>query len=122
VQRHIAAGVRVIIPEIIYYELRRELLRLGKTRALQSPAKFAHATPDRYLPLNTSAMDLAAELWSQARQRGTPTAHPQALDIDVILAAQTLSAGLNPRDFVVATSNLGHLSQFVPVDLWENIS
>lgn len=121
VKRHIAGGVRVIVPEIVYYELRRELLRLRKARALRSLAAFAQATPDRYLPLTTAAIDLAAELWAQARQRGTPTAHPQALDIDVILAAQVLATGLTPSDFAVATSNVTHLALFVPADDWENI-
>jgi hypothetical protein len=64
-------------------------------------------------------MDLAAELWAKARRQGKPTAHPHALDVDVILAAQVLAAGFDPADFVVATSNVSHISQFVPAQPWE---
>ncbi len=50
----------------------------------------------------------AAELWALARNRGTPTADPKALDADVILAAQTLQINGS-----VATENVEHLSLFV---------
>jgi predicted nucleic acid-binding protein len=75
-----------------------------------------------YAPITTDVMQLAAELWAQARQRGTPTAPPDALDGDVILAAQALlSAG--PGDVVtVATDNVGHLAQFVAAQPWETIT
>ncbi len=46
----------------------------------------------------------------------------QALDADVILCAQTLSLGLAPSDFVVATTNPGHLAQFVPCEEWTKIT
>jgi hypothetical protein len=48
-------------------------------------------------------------------------ADPHALDIDVILAAQVLNAGLPISDFVVATSNVKHLSEFVPSKEWNGI-
>lgn len=66
-------------------------------------------------------MRLAADLWAAARRRGMPTADRHALDIDVILAAQVLSHGYDPRDFVVATSNVTHLAQFVPSREWQTI-
>jgi predicted nucleic acid-binding protein len=74
-----------------------------------------------YLPITTQAMRLAAELWAQARNRGMTTAHPMALDGDVILAAQVLAAGYAPTDFVIATSNVRHLAQFAPSAAWESI-
>ena len=117
----IANRVRIIVPEIAFYELRRELLRLNKTKTLTALSTFARSVPDRYLPLTTPAMDLASELWAQVRQRGLPTANPHALDADVILAAQVLSAGLTPADFVVATNNVAHLARFVPAELWSKI-
>jgi predicted nucleic acid-binding protein len=117
----LGAGKRVIVPEVVHYELRRELLRLGKTRAVAALDAFGHSALDRYLAITTPAMLLAAELWAQARRRGMPTADRVALDVDVILAAQVLTAGLVAADFVVATSNLGHLAQFVPAQTWPTI-
>ena len=55
------------------------------------------------------------------RNAGTPTAGVDALDGDVILAAQALSLGVATQDLVVATTNVAHLSLFVPADLWTNI-
>jgi predicted nucleic acid-binding protein len=117
----IANGARIIVPEIVNYELRRELLRLGKNGAIAQLAAFNKLVPGRYLPITTAAMDLAAQLWADVRRKGKPTADSHALDIDVILAAQVLSAGLNPSEFVVATSNVSHLSLFVPAEPWEAI-
>lgn len=45
-----------------------------------------------------------------------------ALDVDVILAAQALLLGIPPSDFIIATTNVGHLSQFAPTDLWSDIA
>jgi len=66
-------------------------------------------------------MLLAAQLWAEARKRGQPTASADALDGDVILAAQALTSGFSPQDIVVATTNVGHLSQFVEAALWTSI-
>ena len=118
---HLQGGVRVVVPEVVNYELRRELLRLGHASAVAALDAFNRAAPDRYIPIRTSAVELAATLWAKARAAGVSTAHPHALDVDVILAAQVLDAGLNPNDFVVATSNLAHLTRFVPAELWGNI-
>jgi hypothetical protein len=38
----------------------------------------------------------------------------------MILAAQAFTLGLT--DFVIATTNVKHLSRLVPADLWQNIS
>jgi hypothetical protein len=38
----------------------------------------------------------------------------------MILAAQAVT--LNVADFAIATTNVGHLSRFVPADLWQNIT
>jgi predicted nucleic acid-binding protein len=119
-KRHLAAGTRVIVPEIVDYEIRRELLRLNKSGAVAKLDAF-EAPPGRYLHLNTADLRVAAELWAQARQQGRPTADPHALDIDVILAAQALSVGVPPADFVVATTNVAHLARFVPAQHWSRI-
>jgi hypothetical protein len=69
--------------------------------------------------ISTEAMLKAAEFWADTRRRGRPTAHPESLDADVILAGQ--AATLESNDVVVATANPRHLTRFVKADYWENI-
>lgn len=82
---------------------------------------FITATLDRYLPLSDEALRLAADLWAKARQGGQPTADANALDIDVIIAAQALSFGPASAEVMVATTNPKHLSQFVSAKHWNEI-
>ncbi len=117
----IAQNVRVVLPEIIDYELRRELLRLNRQSSIALLDALKTGATDRYLPITTDVMLTAATLWAQTRQQGIPTADPKALDVDVILAAQALSLGLLADEFIVATSNPAHLARFVPADTWQNI-
>jgi predicted nucleic acid-binding protein len=102
----IAAGARVIVPEITDYELRRELLRAGKTTSLRRLDALAQAT--EYCPITTAAMRRAAELWAQARQHGQPTAADNTIDVDMILAAQALTLG--SENLLIATTNVGPLA------------
>ena len=116
----LAAGHRIYIPEVIDYELRRELLRAGKTASI---ARLdALKAVFRYLPLTTAAMLVAADLWAQSRSSGLPTGDPKKLDIDVILAGQALTIDVEMADIIVATLNVSHLSRFVPANLWSNIT
>ena len=75
-----------------------------------------------YLPITTNVMLRAAEFWAQARNIGKPTATDQALDADVILAAQAALLIADGDTVVVATTNIGHLSLFVPAAWWQDIS
>lgn len=63
----------------------------------------------------------AAQLWAEARRRGRPTADPKALDGDVILAAQATLVAEEGNEVIVATTNVGHLSQFVDAREWRLI-
>jgi predicted nucleic acid-binding protein len=110
-QSLLAAGKRVIIPELADYEIRRELLRANKTTGFRSST----LSKQHCLPINTAAMRLAAQLWAQARQQGQPTANDDSIDGDMILVAQALSLG--DADFVIATTNVGHLSRSAPAAL-----
>ena len=114
-------GNRVIVPAIVYYDLKRELLRAKKTVSIGRLDVFINATPGRYLPLSDEALRLAAELWTKSRRQGQPTADPKALDIDVIIAAQALSFGPVLSDITVATTNPKHLSQFFTAKNWNEI-
>ena len=71
--------------------------------------------------MTTSVMRLAARLWAEARQAGQPTADRHALDGDVILAAQALILGYEPKEVVVATTNSRHLSRFINARSWQDI-
>jgi len=116
----LAAGHEIYIPEVIDYELRRELLRAEKTRSVQELNSLR--TVFHFLTINSPAMLLAAELWAVARRIGFSTGDPKKIDVDVILAAQALTLGISRSQLVIATSNVQHISRFVPADLWTNIT
>lgn len=118
----LAVGVSVKVPEIADYEVRRELLRAGKTKGVARLDRLAEEVG--YLPLNTKAARLAARFWADARRRGQPTASDESLDADVILAAQAavLSEEDGVGEVVVATTNPGHLSRFVAAEVWRDIT
>ncbi len=96
----VRADHRILVPEVADYEVRRELIRAQKATSIARLDAFNAAVTGRYPPITTTAMRLAADLWAQARNQGVPTADVQALDSDVILAAQALSLGLPPVEIV----------------------
>jgi len=112
-------GHIVVIPEIVDYELRRELIRADKVEGLKRLDALVDAL--LYLPLTTPTMRRAAQLWAQARNEGRPTAPKEALDADVILAAQALSLTSAGEPVAVATTNVGHLARFVDARSWHDI-
>ena len=109
-------GYIVMLPEIADYEVRRELIRVGKTAGIERLDQLKSQIP--YRPLTTEVMLLAAQLWADARNRGKPTADRNALDGDVILAAQAILEVNAGNEVVIATTNVGHLSQFVDAREW----
>ena len=113
-------GVGVFIPAIADYEVRREMVGLGRTASL---ARLdAAATLPEFLPISQAALFLAAEFWARVRREGRPTAGAEALDADVILAAQAaMWVRDTGDDIVVATSNARHLARFVPAAHWTEI-
>lgn len=115
------AGHTVLVPAIAYYEALREFEQRRATGQIARLKVFC-LPPTRFIPLTTAHLEMAAQMWGQARRAGLPTASEHALDGDVILAAQALSLGLSASDYLVATTNPGHLSRFVPADLWTNIA
>jgi predicted nucleic acid-binding protein len=116
-----AAGVRVIVPELADYEVRRELLRARATAGIRR-LDLLEANLE-YAPLTTAAMRIAAMFWATARQAGLPTAADAELDGDAILAAQAIQVGKLGDDVTIATTNVGHLNRFPGVDAreWEQI-
>ena len=119
-----AKGVDVCISEIADYEIRRELLRAKVGKGIERLDSLKDTL--RYVPITTVAINRAAALWAKARNEGIPTAHPQALDGDVIVAAQALieaeAQGLQPDEFVIATINVRHLARYANAALWQDIT
>jgi len=113
-------GYQVILPEIADYEVRRELIRAGKTSGIKRLDQLKQAIT--YLPITTDTMLLAANLWAEVRKTGKPTADPKSLDGDVILAAQAKIEELNGNQVIVATTNVKHLSLFVDAREWQMIN
>ena len=115
----LSQDIEVIIPEITDYEVRRELLRARKLNGIKRLDSLKNTLT--YLPIDTETMLKAAEFWSQARQMGKPTANNDALDGDVILAAQAALLQNADNQVVVATTNVKHLSLFVDAREWKSI-
>lgn len=61
----LAAGDRVLVPEITDYETRRELVRAKKVKSVGRLDALALAVG--YLALTTAVMRQAADLWATAR-------------------------------------------------------
>ncbi|WP_446404421.1 nucleic acid-binding protein [Coleofasciculus sp. C1-SOL-03] len=116
----LAQGEIVVIPEIADYEVRRELLRVGKVAGIRQLDQLKNTL--MYIPIETPVMLLAAQLWAKARKEGRATADPKALDGDVILAAQARFLMANEgNEVIIATTNVRHLSQFVDAREWRLI-
>ena len=118
VARCLRQEAHILVPAIAYYEVCRELERMRNTTGLARVEAFCSAVPGRYLPLSDAALRRGCRLWAQARQAGTPS----ALDCDVLLAAQALTLDVAEADRVIATTNVGHLAQFVAAELWMQIT
>jgi predicted nucleic acid-binding protein len=115
--------VRVLVPEIIDYELRRELIRLDKPKSI---AMLDNLAADiGYLRLDSETFLLAASMWAEVRNRGMGTAAPQRLDIDCILAAQARQISTIHDEVRLATIDVDDLSRYdtdnVKALHWEDI-
>ena len=113
-------GEQVVIPEIVDYEVRRELIRAGLKRSIRRLDHLLETLD--YLPIDTSMMRLASELWAQVRQAGLPTADSKALDGDVILAAQAIRSQTETIEVIIATTNVAHLARFTIAYDWQEIN
>ncbi len=113
-------GYKIALPEIADYEIRRELIRANKTSGIQRLNQLKSILT--YLPITTETMLLAAQFWAEIRQQGKPTAAPQSLDGDVILAAQGKLEEIKGFEVVIATTNTKHLSLFINACEWHSIN
>jgi len=118
----IARGVEVVVPEITDYEVRRELTRIKARGSLHRLDALVAMGGIFYSPIATAQMREAAVLWADARNRGIPTASPDALDADVILAACARTTGQPGDTVIVATMNVGHLARYCDARIWTTIT
>lgn len=111
----LTGNYRFIVPEISDYELRRKFLHNSQKTPPALPGVAAISKLDilkmrlGYLALTTSIMQDAASLWARCRVHNHQFARDEALDGDVILAAQARSINAT-----VLTDNTKHLSFLVP--------
>jgi hypothetical protein len=115
-------GVEIVIPEIVDYEVRRELIRIGAVASIHRLDALVTSFGLLYAGITTDQMRQAAILWADARQHGIPTAHQHALDADVILAACANTIGQPGDQVIVATDNVGHLARYCDARLWTTIN
>ena len=116
------AGHRLIVPESIDFEVRRELVRLGNQRALLrlNPLPIRLGFHD----VSSQVLRQAAHFWVEARRRGKPTADRHSLDIDMILAghAATIGEHHSREQVLIATTNVQHLRMFADAREWSSIT
>ncbi|MGO9465284.1 MAG: nucleic acid-binding protein [Isosphaeraceae bacterium] len=117
----IARGVVVVVPEVADYEVRRELTRIGAHAALRRLDDLVATGGLADFPGLTAEWRQTTLYWADARQRGLPTASPDALDADVILAACAATIGQPGDRVIVATINVGHLARYCDARLWTTI-
>jgi len=106
----LSKGIAVVVPEIIDYELRRELIRLDRPKSIARLDSLAAYIG--YLRLNSETYLIAAALWAKVRNEGKGTAGPQRLDIDCILAAQARQVSGGREQTRIATIDVDDLSRY----------
>jgi predicted nucleic acid-binding protein len=106
------AGAAFYISEVADYEVRRELTRMIRSGKLPVSRLQRLTAFCAYLPVSTWAWRKAAEFWADARAQGLPTSSPDALDADVLVAAQ--AAEVNAK---VVTNSSAHIARWVPVHI-----
>ena len=118
----LSRGARVVTSAICNYEVKRELIRKKKASEISNLNQLK--TLIELLPVDKSALEIAARLWAEARNRGMPTADDLSLDADVIICAQyqLLAKEYPGRYVVIATTNVSHLNRFAEAEEWIDIN
>jgi predicted nucleic acid-binding protein len=114
--RAVNSGYRIVIPEVIDYEVRRGFLRIPAYRQLERLDEMCEVF--HFDPITRPIMQDAAHVWAEARQMGRPFTSDDRLDGDAILIAHTRALG-DLEAVAVITENAMHLKPFVPALSWE---
>ena len=116
------AGARVQVAGLNDFEVRRELIRLGATTKLGRLDALC-------LTFGTIDVTLddwrrAAKFWALVRRAGLPTAAPEELDCDVVLAAVAATLAEQGNRVTIATGNARHFRRFPGLDAreWADIA
>src|SRR5262245_45949315 len=104
------SGADVLMPAVVDYEVRRKLHHLGATAKLRNLDALRKRYD--YLDISAAAWDHAAALWGALRRQGAPTASPDDLDVDCIVAGLALTLGQPCDTVTIATSNISHFGRF----------
>ena len=115
----VRAGYRIVIPEVIDYEVRRGLLRIPAPAQLDRLDRLVEGA--HFDPITRPIMQDAAHVWAEARQMGRPFTSDDRLNGDAILIAHTRALG-DLEQVIVITDNVRHLSPFVPAKQWTAFS
>lgn len=120
-ERMLARRSIVVIPEIVDYEARRELVGIGASEKLRR----LDALRDELVvaDVTAAAWRKATEFWAIVRQAGQPTADKHALDGDAILAGVAATIALPGHPVTIATTNVGHLTRFpgITAEWWAQV-
>lgn len=95
-RQEIVNDVTVLVSPVVYYELRRGLLKRNALRLLQALDEMI--TEYLWIDVTRGDWETAASLWAKTRRDGQPIE-----DADIIIAAQA-----NRRGAVVMTDNVRH--------------
>ena len=101
--------IQLLIPEIVDYELRRQLLLNNRIKSIK---RLDNLIKDRLIFINRETILKACELWAWIRQQGLPTADKENIDGDVILSAQAILQKEMYDEVIIITENVKHLSRF----------
>jgi len=94
-----SAGNRVVIPLIVYYEIRRGLLANDAKNKMRSFEELCAALGVN--DLTVSDMDTASALYADHKKAGTLID-----DTDILIAAQCVTNG-----YTLVTHNMGHFTR-----------
>lgn len=115
-------NINLLIPEIVDYELRRQLLLNNRFKSI---ARLDALIKNRLVLINRETILKACELWAWIRQQGLPTADSNNIDGDVILSAQAILQKQFYQEVTIVTENVKHLSRFcvygIIVEKWSEI-
>lgn len=114
-------GVSVYVSEIAYYEIRIKHIHLKNKEGIERLDNFVSSPRIGYAPITTQIIVKASELWGWARLTGQQTAHNEAIDADVILAATAIIMALEGEYVVIATANVSDLARYTPAKNWTDI-